>query len=172
MKEYINNIKNKKGFTLIELLAVIVILALLVLIATPIIQRVIANSQKNTFKDEVQSLAKYLDTAYADYQMDPSSSLSVDEDNNDFKITYNPKTTSEPESIVVCATIDGLVNKGYVKKADTSTWGGYILTNIPLGAGGSSETEYNISNGKFKASGANDSLSIEQGTIDKTTKCP
>ena len=43
--------KNKKGFTLIELLAVIVILAIIALIATPIIVGVINDAKKNAFKD-------------------------------------------------------------------------------------------------------------------------
>ena len=41
----------KKGFTLIELLAVIVILAIIALIATPIIVGVINDAKKNAFKD-------------------------------------------------------------------------------------------------------------------------
>ena len=40
-----------KGFTLIELLAVIVILAVIALIATPLIMRVINNARKNSSKD-------------------------------------------------------------------------------------------------------------------------
>ena len=42
---------NKKGFTLIELLAVIVILAIIALIATPIILGVIDNARKNSEKE-------------------------------------------------------------------------------------------------------------------------
>lgn len=41
--------ENKKGFTLIELLAVIVILAIIALISTPVIIGVIENSRKNAF---------------------------------------------------------------------------------------------------------------------------
>ena len=37
---------NKKGFTLVELLAVIVILAIIALIATPLILNVIDNAKK------------------------------------------------------------------------------------------------------------------------------
>ena len=40
----------KKGFTLIELLAVIVILAIIALIATPLILNVIDDSKKGAFK--------------------------------------------------------------------------------------------------------------------------
>lgn len=43
--------KEQKGFTLIELLAVIVILAIIALIATPIIVGVINKSKKNAFMD-------------------------------------------------------------------------------------------------------------------------
>ena len=43
--------KNKQGFTLIELLAVIVILAIIALIATPIILGVITKGEKTTKGD-------------------------------------------------------------------------------------------------------------------------
>ena len=43
--------KSKKGFTLIELLAVIVILAIIALIATPIIIGVIDDARKGTFEN-------------------------------------------------------------------------------------------------------------------------
>ena len=43
--------KNKKGFTLIELLAVIVILAVIALIATPIILNMINNAKQGAAKD-------------------------------------------------------------------------------------------------------------------------
>ena len=41
----------KKGFTLIELLAVIIILAVIALIATPVVLNVIENSKKEAFKE-------------------------------------------------------------------------------------------------------------------------
>ena len=41
--------KKKKGFTLIELLAVIVILAIIALIATPIVLNIIKTSRKGAF---------------------------------------------------------------------------------------------------------------------------
>ena len=43
--------QNKKGFTLVELLAVIVILAIIALIATPIILGVIDNAREGAAKD-------------------------------------------------------------------------------------------------------------------------
>ena len=44
-----------KGFTLVELLAVIVILAVISLIATPMILGVVEEAKKSSFKDSVLS---------------------------------------------------------------------------------------------------------------------
>ena len=43
---------NKKGFTLIELLAVIVILAIIAVITTPVILNVIEGARLNSAKDK------------------------------------------------------------------------------------------------------------------------
>lgn len=48
--------KKKSGFTLIELLAVIVVLAVIALIATPTILGVIENSKKGAFKDSIYGI--------------------------------------------------------------------------------------------------------------------
>lgn len=44
--------KNYKGFTLVELLAIIVILAIIALITTPVILNVIKKSRLNAAKDK------------------------------------------------------------------------------------------------------------------------
>ena len=56
---------NKKGFTLIELLAVIVILAIVALIATPLILNVIEESRKNAFKNSAYGLIEAVELDYA-----------------------------------------------------------------------------------------------------------
>ena len=61
---------NKKGFTLIELLAVIVILAIIALIATPIVMNVIDNAQDGANKRSVESYMKSVETAYYEYMLD------------------------------------------------------------------------------------------------------
>ncbi len=48
----------QKGFTLIELLAVIVILAVIALIATPLIMGVITDAKKNAFRDSAYGILK------------------------------------------------------------------------------------------------------------------
>ena len=57
--------KTKKGFTLIELLAVIVILAIIALIATPIIVGVINDAKKNAFTDTAYGVAEAAKLYYA-----------------------------------------------------------------------------------------------------------
>ncbi|MBS7020850.1 MAG: type II secretion system protein [Firmicutes bacterium] len=50
--------KKRQGFTLIELLAVIVILAVIALIATPLIMGTITKAKKNAFKDTAYGILK------------------------------------------------------------------------------------------------------------------
>lgn len=57
---------NKKGFTLIELLAVIVILAIIALIATPIIMNTISKSQDEANERSLETFAAQLELGYAD----------------------------------------------------------------------------------------------------------
>ncbi len=56
----------KKGFTLIELLAVIVILAVIALIATPLIMNVINDARKNSFKDSAYGIKKAVELRIAE----------------------------------------------------------------------------------------------------------
>ena len=56
---------NKKGFTLIELLAVIVILAVIALIATPVIMNAISNAKQGAWKDAAYGIIKATENAFA-----------------------------------------------------------------------------------------------------------
>ena len=60
---------NKKGFTLIELLAVIVILAIIALITSPIILGVIEGARKDAAKDKAWGTINAVDLAYAQDQI-------------------------------------------------------------------------------------------------------
>lgn len=55
---------NKKGFTLIELLAVIVVLAIIALIATPIVMDTIKKSQEGADARSVEAYGKAIESSY------------------------------------------------------------------------------------------------------------
>lgn len=55
----------RKGFTLIELLAVIVILSVIALIATPLVMKTIEDSKKSSFKISVQNMIRAMKTEQA-----------------------------------------------------------------------------------------------------------
>ena len=60
---------NSKGFTLIELLAVIVILAIIALITTPVILNVIEDARKNSAVDKAWGTIDAVRVAYANAQV-------------------------------------------------------------------------------------------------------
>ena len=62
--------KNKKGFTLIELLAVIVVLAIIALIATPIVMNTIKNAKKGAAERTADNYIKQVETAVAGSRID------------------------------------------------------------------------------------------------------
>ena len=67
---------NKKGFTLVELLAVIVILAIIALIATPIILNVIDNAKEGSAKNSAYGYIDAVEKANAQ-QILKVSNISV-----------------------------------------------------------------------------------------------
>lgn len=56
--------KNNKGFTLVELLAIIVILAAIALITTPIVINLINDAHENTFKNSVNGIYRAIQDDY------------------------------------------------------------------------------------------------------------
>ncbi len=78
----------KKGFTLIELLAVIVILAMIALIATPIVLSILAKVRKSAFQDSAYGIMEAAKSYYAE---------SILEENNpvDQVFSFEEGTTNE-----------------------------------------------------------------------------
>ncbi len=62
----------KKGFTLIELLAVIVILAIIALIASPIVVGLIEDSNRQAAERSTEAVVSAAKTRYALNQMNPT----------------------------------------------------------------------------------------------------
>ena len=115
---------NKKGFTLVELLAVIVILAIIALIATPTILGVIEKAKKGAAESsalgyidavEKQVMINEVDTTAAKFK---DRAYSVEELNN-LGITIKGSTPSN--GVVV-------ISKGNVTRYDL-TFDNYIVTN-------------------------------------------
>ena len=83
--------KSKKGFTLIELLAVIVILAVIALIATPLIMNVINDAKKNAAKDSAYGYVKAVENAMVSYMYEHTSANLA---NGSFNVKTNQFTPS------------------------------------------------------------------------------
>ena len=60
----------KRGFSLVELLAVIVILAIIATIATPIVLNIIKNSKEEAIKRSVSMYQSSVRSAFARYQLE------------------------------------------------------------------------------------------------------
>ena len=94
----------KKGFTLIELLAVIVILAIIALIATPIILNTINNSKESTIKRSSEQYISALELTLLKVEMDNNDiTTCIVEDKNlkcgekEYKIELDGEYPEEPE---------------------------------------------------------------------------
>ena len=68
---------NQKGFTLIELLAVIVILAIIALIATPIVLNIITKAKKSAAADSVYGTMEALKLAYTESLLDEGYAMPL-----------------------------------------------------------------------------------------------
>lgn len=68
--------KNEKGFTLIELLAVIVILAIIALITTPIVISSINTAREGAAKDSAYGVLKAVSEGYLESQINGSSNIT------------------------------------------------------------------------------------------------
>ena len=98
--------KKKKGFTLIELLAVIVILAIIALIATPIVLNIIKTSRKGAFARSAEGVLKASKIYYA-------SSLMEEVTSKEQEFTCDNKTCITESNIKL--DVDGSVGEGNVK---------------------------------------------------------
>ena len=104
-----------KGFTLIELLAVIVILAIIALIATPIILGIINDSRKSAAEETAKLISKTFETAHAAaYMVNGGKQPTLYEVCSRFQMDnakcepgeYNQSTSAH--SIVITADIESI----------------------------------------------------------------
>ena len=100
----------KKGFTLIELLAVIVILAIIALIATPIILNIISDSREESNKRSVELYGKAVEQAIAKSQLNGTEIPAGD-------LISSLLSTVEYSGNAVTCTTNKLYEDGKVKLA-------------------------------------------------------
>ena len=100
---------NKKGFTLIELLAVIVILAIIALIATPIILGIINDSRKSAIDRTAELVGDEVRLAYSSYMMKNASASATNVDNFCDYMTTDYFSMSGGSITTACASNSAVV---------------------------------------------------------------
>ena len=109
----------KNGFTLAEILAVLVILALIAIITTPIVIGVLADARKNTFENSVEELINVINMDYneygrinkVEYTFD-GDKLTCKADKNELDYTGEMPVEEDATLINTNGKISGEINNG------------------------------------------------------------
>ena len=131
----------KKGFTLIELLAVIVVLAIIALIATPIVMNTIKKSQKGAAERSAENYIDAVETAVATAKLD-SDGIP------DGIYTINDKGNLEGNGLQEPLTIE--MNGNKPKSGTITISNGQVTTDSKMTVG-SYEVSYNPTTKKYEA---------------------
>ena len=150
----------KRGFTLIELLAVIVVLAIIALIATPIVMNTIKNAKKGAAERTADNYIKQVETAVAEAKLEnksvPNGTYDIDGNGNltgaglpDGKLEINMSGNKPTSGIIK-------IENGGVSSTDTTmTVGDY-------------DVKYNQENKKYEAIEKGSSITTALCTANKT----
>ena len=125
----------KRGFTLIELLAVIVVLAIIALIATPIVMNTIKNAKKGSAERGADNYIKQVETAIATSKLDgkdvADGTYTIDQDGNltgtglpDGKLTIEMNGEKPKSGSIV-------IKNGQVTTDSSMTIGDYTVSYNP-----------------------------------------
>lgn len=117
----------KKGFTLIELLAVIIVLAIIALIATPLIMSVVDNARESARKSSVLGYVDAVKLAVSEYQFANGGKTP------DVNVTWANENVTYQGGTVSCVDV-----------ANSSNYG-VIVYNCTVG---SNDKDYCYANGK------------------------
>ena len=161
-------LKNKKGFTLIELLAVIVVLAIIALIATPIVMNTIKNAKKGAAERTADNYIKQVETTIAEKKLENNpladGPYTIDSNGN---LTGNGLTESVTIDMSGNKPSGGTVtisNGGVSKEGTTMTVGDY-------------DVKYNQEKNKYEATEkGNTNVTYKNGevvyfNVSTGTKC-
>ena len=113
--------RNTKGFTLVELLAVIVILAIIALIATPIILGVIEDARKGAAKSSALGFADAVEKSIAIQMVSDTNYVTPTALSDGDIDKYSIKGT-KPSAISLSLDTAGTIQSG------TITVDGYVVT--------------------------------------------
>ena len=126
---------NKKGFTLIELLAVIVILAIIALITTPIVLNLINQSKEAANKRSVEAYAKAVEYGVAQYEYEHNgelptalSQITVDYSNSDVSCDVAVNCESKGHIVLRHCKVGSYTNTYYKYKSTKGAKGAEVET--------------------------------------------
>ena len=141
----------KRGFTLIELLAVIVVLAIIALIATPIVMNTIKNAKKGSAERGADNYIKQVETTIAEKRLENNplsdGTYTIDENGN---LTGNGLT--EPVTIEMNGTKP---NSGSIIISEGR------VTNDSIIGFKDYEVKYNTTNKKYEATEKDNTPQVE-----------
>ena len=114
--------RNTKGFTLIELLAVIVVLAIIALIATPIVLNLINTARRGAAESSATAYVKGVENAVLSTMVQNTDSvICASYDVKDKTITCTDATEKEKVGGVLTVDVDGTVpESGKINFTDRS----------------------------------------------------
>lgn len=98
--------KNTKGFTLIELLAVIVVLAVIALIATPIVLNLVKEAKVGAARESVTSYMKAVENSVLKEMVNGKNVTFCETYNIDGKTLSVPKDATNTDKCVKSLTVD------------------------------------------------------------------
>ena len=125
--------RKKKGFTLIELIAVLVILAILALIVTPLVLNIIKKARTSADKRSIDAYGRSIELAIADYLLDkgefPTSIEQLQVEYTGDEVVCNTTTLNEDSSVYLAeCTVGGRTVSGYTYgKEQTVTYKAYSV---------------------------------------------
>ena len=116
-------IRNKRGFTLIELLAVITIIGILMMLAIPVVSRVVENSRRDIFVDSAKAYANVVRNLWTADELTcdgVSSSAVVD---GDYYVLINTDTNAS-------GYLPRLLESGSKSPWGNQNVNGYVRINV------------------------------------------
>ena len=148
--------KSNKGFTLIELLAIIVILAVIALITTPIILNIINQSKEAANKRSVEAYAKAVEYAVMQYEYKHNGELP----NNFAALATDNIEVEYANSDVVCKVDVNADGKGTVK-----------LCNCKVGSYTNSSYKYSGTKGNGSGADKEETKTFVDGNASTSGTC-